>query len=303
VSDESTAMIDPEGRELLMGLLRRLALDDGIGVVHVTHRAGEARAADATFNLGFARRATVRVDRRVTTRAPGSPVIVLRRVGYVYSRATPWAHRALEGVDLLIGDGESVLVVGHNGSGKSTLAWIIAGLIAPTEGEALLDGEPLHTQVGRVGLAFQHARLQLLRPTVENEVRSASDATTDDVHRALMAVGLDPGTFAERRIDELSGGQLRRVVLAGVLAASPRALVLDEPFAGLDDDGRAELTSVLSAVRASRQIALVIVSHDRDLPDGVVDRVVELEDGCITRDHFVAGAASRVRDVPDETPA
>ncbi len=306
VSDESTAMIDPEGRELFMTLLRRLAADDGMGVVHVSHRPGDAAVADATFNLGAARTASAPGRGRRVAGVPRSPVIVLDGVGYVYSRATPWAHRALEAVDLTIHNGESVLVVGHNGSGKSTLAWIIAGLLAPTEGEALLDGEPLYNQVGRVGLAFQHARLQLLRPTVENEVRSASGATSEDTRRALLAVGLEPRTFADRRIDVLSGGQLRRVVLAGVLAGRPRALVLDEPFAGLDEDGRAELTSLLGAVRASREIALVIVSHDRDLRDGVIDRVVELEDGRITRDQPVDAAATNAaatRDVTDETPA
>jgi len=95
---------------------------------------------------------------------------------------------------------------------------------------------------------------------------------------------LDPADFGARRVDELSGGQMRRVVLAGVIASQPRAIVLDEPFAGLDADGRAELDTVLSGLRRRHDIALVIVSHDRDLPAGLVDRIVELEAGRITRD-------------------
>jgi energy-coupling factor transporter ATP-binding protein EcfA2 len=124
----------------------------------------------------------------------------------------------------------------------------------------------------------------LLRPTVLDEVRSAAGVDRDVAGAALTAVGLDPSRYGARRVDELSGGQMRRVVLAGVVAAEPRAIVLDEPFAGLDADGREELDTVLTELRNRRHLALVIVSHDRDLPAGLVDRVVELEAGRITRD-------------------
>jgi energy-coupling factor transport system ATP-binding protein len=282
VSDEATAMVDPEGRSQLMRLLRELATRDGIGVVHVSHRAAEAALADRTVALGA--RPTTSVPGAAPSVPAGATVLALEGVGYVYSRGTPWEHRALTDVDLTIGEAESVLVVGHNGSGKSTLAWLLAGLLAPTEGRALLDGEPLWQHVGRVGLAFQHARLQLLRPTVRSEVRSASRASREAVDDALTSVGLDPALFGSRRIDDLSGGQTRRVVLAGVLAASPRVIVLDEPFAGLDDQGQAELTAVLADVRSTRRVAIVIISHDRELPAGVVDRVVELASGRVVRD-------------------
>jgi energy-coupling factor transporter ATP-binding protein EcfA2 len=151
----------------------------------------------------------------------------------------------------------------------------------------LLDDEPIVGQVGRIGLSFQHARLQLLRPTVLDEVRAAGGVDDGGARAALMSVGLDPYELGSRRVDELSGGQMRRVVLAGVLAAQPRAIVLDEPFAGLDADGRAELDTVLTGLRRQRDLALVIVSHDRDLPIGLVDRIIELESGRITRDEPV----------------
>src|SRR6185437_11710757 len=146
----------------------------------------------------------------------------------VYSRKTPWANRALTDVDLTIRTGEAIVVVGHNGSGKSTLAWILSGLLTPSEGSARLDDKPIFDQVGRVGLSFQHSRLQLLRPTVLDEVRSAGGVDDTGARDALTAVGLDPFRFANRRVDELSGGQMRRVVIAGVLASQPRAIILDE---------------------------------------------------------------------------
>ena len=187
----------------------------------------------------------------------------------MYSRRTPWAHRALADVNLRVDRGEALLVVGHNGSGKSTLAWILAGLLDPSEGDARIEGRPLRTVVGQVGVAFQHARLQLLRPTVGAEVTAASGASASAAWRALSDVGFEPSTIGLRRVDELSGGEARRVVLAGALAARPSALVLDEPFAGLDERARAELSAALDrACACERGMTLICVSHDRDLPRG-----------------------------------
>jgi energy-coupling factor transport system ATP-binding protein len=294
ISDESTAMVDTTGRAQLVALMTDLGHRDGLGVVHVTHRAAEAAEADRTITLSGGRivatPARLRSDdaaRETARRSPvrlGPPLITLAGVGHVYSRKTPWANRALSGVDLTIRVGEAIVVVGHNGSGKSTLAWILAGLLAPSEGIAHLDGRPIVEQVGRVGLSFQHARVQLLRPTVLDDVRAAGGVDDGAASDALRAVGLDPSQFGSRRVDELSGGQMRRVVLAGVLAAQPRAIVLDEPFAGLDASGRAELDALLSDLRHRRDLALVIVTHDRDLPGGLVDRLVELEAGHVIGD-------------------
>jgi energy-coupling factor transport system ATP-binding protein len=293
VSDESTAMVDSDGRATLVALLRDLA-QDGVGVVHVTHLPNEADVADRTVVLDAGRivpkAPPVPTNGVLATRprrAPlGKPVIELRGVGHVYSRGTPWAKRALTGIDLTIHERESALVVGRNGSGKTTLAWIMAGLIVPSEGEALVDGEPIAEHVGRVGLAFQHARLQLLRPTVLDEVKVAAGVEERAALAALQTVGLD-ASIAPRRIDELSGGQMRRVVLAEVLASRSRAIVLDEPFAGLDLEGRTDLETALVRVRDEHGIPLVIVSHDRDLPAALVERVIELEAGRIVRDERV----------------
>jgi energy-coupling factor transport system ATP-binding protein len=295
VSDEATAMVDADGRVALVRLLRDLATD-GVSVVHVSHYANEADAADRTIALEQGRIAThaddaLRSDGTLVVagapRGRTPPVVELRGVGHVYSRGTPWAKRALTGIDLTIEERESLLVVGHNGSGKSTLAWIVAGLTVPSEGTALMEGEPIAAGAGRVGLSFQHARLQLLRPSVLDDVRTAAGIDEYAARRVLGQVGLDADLF-DRRVDELSGGQMRRVVLAGVLAARPRVIVLDEPFAGLDFEGRADLERLLVRIRDDYGVALLIVSHDRDLPDTLVERVVELDNGRIARSDIAA---------------
>ena len=106
-------------------------------------------------------------------------MIRLDDVGHVYAAGTPWAHRALAGVQLRIEDGERLLVVGHNGSGKSTLAWILAGLLQPSEGRATLDGELLDAGSGKTAMAFQYARLQLLRPTIAEDVGFGTEVDDD----------------------------------------------------------------------------------------------------------------------------
>jgi energy-coupling factor transport system ATP-binding protein len=171
----------------------------------------------------------------------------------------------------------------------------MAGLVPPSEGAALVDGRSVGERVGTVALAFQHARLQLLRPVVLDEVRSAARVSGPRAYNALRDVGLD-ASFANRRVDELSGGQLRRVVLASVIARGTQVIILDEPFAGLDAEGRADLEALLVQLRQEHGVALVIVSHDYDLPESLIERVVELRAGRIVRDE-------RTPDPVDESEA
>jgi energy-coupling factor transporter ATP-binding protein EcfA2 len=288
LSDETTAMIDRAGREQVVDLLASVAAD-GTAVVHVTHRAEEAARAERRFALeaGVLVPAVAAPEPApARLEAPPAPadrpvLLSLSAVGHLYGQATPWEHRALAGIDLELRLGDGVLIVGRNGSGKSTLAWILAGLVAPSEGTACLRDRPLHTRPGAVALSFQHARLQLLRATVRADVRAASGVDADRADAALAQVGLDPSAFGDRRVDALSGGEQRRVALAGLLAGEPEVLVLDEPFAGLDAEGRAGLAAVLANLRVSRGLTLVIVSHDTEGLEGVVDHTVELEGGRI----------------------
>ena len=292
VADEATAMVDPEGRAGLVDLLRSVA-DDGTAVAFITHRADETVRADRVITVESGRistrpASTPAAAPRVTTAPLGPPLIRLSAVGHVYARRGPWAHRALQDVELVLAEGEGVLVVGRNGSGKSTLAWILAGLLVPSEGEAKLRGRPVDLCLGEVALAFQHPRLQLLRDRVGADVRAASGADTAAADHALTLVGLDPGQFRGRHVDHLSGGEQRRVALAGLLAARPRLLVLDEPFAGLDSAGVSELTVLLARLRSETGLTLVVVSHDTETLGPVVEREVRVEDGRIVADTRLA---------------
>jgi energy-coupling factor transport system ATP-binding protein len=289
VSDEATAMLDRPGRRRLLALLRSVA-DEGVAVVHVTHHPDEAAAADRIVRLERGRVVTgvVPDERPLPPRSrpageTGAAAIALRGLGHVYAAGTPWAHRALAGVDLDIAAGESVLLVGPNGSGKSTLAWVVAGLVVPTEGKVLVGGAPADTQVGTIALSFQHARLQLLRPTVAQDIAVGLDVDDEGVDAALAAVGLDRG-FRDRSVDRLSGGELRRVALAGALVRRPAVLVLDEPFAGLDPAARVDLAWTLHDLRERSGTTLLVVSHDFDEAAPVTDRVVALAAGRVAHD-------------------
>ena len=307
ISDESTAMVDGPGREKLMELLSGLPAKAGMTVVHVTHRHEETLGADHRYRLsGGLLEADSRGDSRGDDATPaeaatrnGAPVgppaaaaaLELRGVGHTYGAGSPWAHQALEGVDLDIAPGEGVLVVGTNGSGKSTLAWIMAGVLRPSRGWCTLGGEPVRSRTGAVGLAFQHARLQLQRSTVKSDLLAAGAEDEDDAAVHLGAVGLDWSELSERRIDELSGGQQRRVALAGVLSRRPSVLVLDEPLAGLDQPSQESLVSLLARLRHERGMTVVVISHDLEGMERACDRVVRLHDGRVTFDGPRAGAS------------
>jgi energy-coupling factor transporter ATP-binding protein EcfA2 len=211
-------------------------------------------------------------------------VIELRGVGHVYSDGSPWAHRALEGVHLTIATGERLVVVGANGSGKSTLAWAVAGLLEPSEGEVLLDGEPIDLTRGQTAIAFQHARLQLFRATVQSDIRFGTTVPEWAVDEALALVGLDPVSFRNRRVDELSGGEQRRVVLAGAIVRRPRVLVLDEPLAGLDRVGRRQLVELLDRMQSTIPISILSVTHDLAYAHLLGQRAIVLEGGRVAAD-------------------
>ena len=290
IADEVTSMVDPQGRDDLIRVLADLPRRHGITVVLVTHRDAEARAADRVIHLTDGAIVAhhpewMRPERLVPvlpqTRGVGAPLLVVDGVGHTYLEGSPWEVTALHRVDLEVQRGDGLLIVGGNGSGKSTLAWILAGLVRPTRGRVLLNGEPTADDVGSVGLGFQHARLQLQKTTVGDEIMAVGGESVGsaEVGRVLDLVAL-PREFAAKRVDSLSGGQMRRVVLASLIASDPEVLVLDEPLAGLDPQAREEVLSVLKSLRDGGA-TIVIISHDLESLDQVCNRRVELVAGIL----------------------
>ncbi len=290
IADEFTSMIDQQGRDLLIDVLAALPERHRTALVHITHFDNEAASADRTINLSESPDNTSMVEiapAPVPTGAvdPGSRHTVLEvvGVGHEYNRGTPWAKTALSDISFGVEQGDGLLIHGGNGSGKSTLAWIMAGLTVPTAGACLIDGKPTYDHVGAVALSFQTARLQLMRSHVDLELASVagfSPRDHDRVAAALEAVGLDP-ELGKRRIDQLSGGQMRRVVLAGLLACAPRVLILDEPLAGLDAASQRGLLRVLADLRRNRGVTLVVISHDFVGLSEVCPRTIHLRSGVL----------------------
>ena len=288
IADEITSMVDQRGREALLNVLSGLADRRRMALVHITHYNSEAEIASRTVNLSESADNMVMVAHAapptttvVAAPRAGAPVLELSGVGHEYGSGTPWAKSALRDVSFTVNEGEGVLIHGGNGSGKSTLAWIMAGLIAPTTGSCLVRGRPAHEHVGDVAIAFQAARLQLLRSTVDLEVASAAGFSPYDTARvvaALATVGLD-GSLARRRVDQLSGGQMRRVVMAGLLARWPQALILDEPLAGLDAASQRGLLTLLTDLRRNAGLTVIVISHDFGGLEELCPRTLHLDTG------------------------
>jgi energy-coupling factor transport system ATP-binding protein len=298
IADEVTTMVDQPGREALLGVLSGLTDRHRMALVHITHYNNEADSADRAISLGESGDNTDMVE---TAAAPAAtvatghhssaPVLELARVSHEYGSGTPWAKTALRDISFTVHEGDGLLIHGGNGSGKSTLAWIMAGLTIPTGGSCLLAGQPAHEQVGAVAISFQAARLQLMRARVDLEVASAAGFSFYDhtrVASALATVGLDPA-LARRRIDQLSGGQMRRVVLAGLLARSPRALVLDEPLAGLDAASQRGLLRLLEDLRRNVGLTVVVISHDFAGLEDLCPRILHLREGVLEPASTTAG--------------
>ena len=306
IADEVTSMVDQDGRDAVMSVLSGLTRNHRTALVHITHYNNEAEAADRTVNLtgrGIAdntadvpmvEKADVHPATAIDDVPRGAPVLELNGVSHEYALGTPWAQTALRDIDFAVHEGDGVLIHGLNGSGKSTLAWIMAGLLEPASGSCLLDGRPVSDQVGAVAISFQAARLQLMRSHVALEIASTAGFSMYDqakVTEALRTVGLEP-TLASRRIEQLSGGQMRRVVLAGLLARKPRALILDEPLAGLDGASQQGLLQLLVDLRRRERLTVVVISHDFAGLEELCPRILHLENGVLAATPTAAGGMS-----------
>ena len=230
--------------------------------------------------------------------------ILIEKLEYTYSGGAG-SSPALAGIDLTIGDGELVGIIGPTGSGKSTLVQHLNGLLRPDRGRVLVDGVDLadrHTDLKairqKVGLVFQYPEHQLFEETVLEDVAFGPrnlgippDIVKERAVRALLTVGLDPAEIGPRSPFALSGGQMRRVALAGVLAMEPRILILDEPTAGLDPRGRHDILGHIQRLRDERGITVILISHNMEQVARLASRLVVLNAGRIllegpTRDVF-----------------
>ena len=224
--------------------------------------------------------------------------IVIEHLNYVYMTGGPYETKALSDVNLTIHDGEFIGLIGHTGSGKSTLVQHLNGLIMPTSGRVLVDGMDLADKGTdrravrqRVGLVFQYPENQLFEETVEKDIAfgpknlGLDDAEIDRrVRDAMRRVALDYDRLHERSVFELSGGQMRRVAIAGVLAMEPQVLVLDEPCAGLDPRGREEILGLIKRLHEEAGTTIVMVSHSMDDVASLAERVIVMNHGEIVMD-------------------
>ncbi len=217
--------------------------------------------------------------------------IVAEKLTYDYSQGGLGVTHALKGVDLTIPDGCVYGIIGHTGSGKSTLVQHFNGLLQPHSGRVLVDSldasdKKLLPQIRqKVGMVFQYPEYQLFEETVFKDVAFgpmnhgvSGEALNFAVNEALLLVGLEPDLFASKSPFELSGGEKRRVALAGVLSMHPKALVLDEPMAGMDPQGRELFSQLIRRLKADGR-TLVVVSHHMDEIAEICDYIAVLNEG------------------------
>ena len=223
-----------------------------------------------------------------------TPIIELRQLTHIYSQGTPFEHVALENVDLTVAPGEYLAVIGRTGSGKSTLMQHLNGLLRPTSGQVLFEGEDIWGSKERtrqvrfqVGLVFQYPEYQLFEETVYRDIAfgptnmGLDQAEVDRrVRQAARFVGLSDHTLEKSPFD-LSGGQKRRVAIAGVIAMEPKVLILDEPTAGLDPAGAAQILGNIRAYHREKKAAIILVSHSMNEVAREAQRLVVFRDGTI----------------------
>ena len=224
--------------------------------------------------------------------------IVAEKVSYVYMPGSPFEAEALSDVSFTISDGEFVGIIGHTGSGKSTLVQHFNALIKPTSGKITVQGVDigekgisLNSLRQKVGLVFQYPEYQLFEETVEKDVAFgpknlglSPEEVDRRVRRAMEWVHLDYDRYAQRSPFELSGGQMRRVAIAGVLAMESKVLILDEPTAGLDPRGRDRILDMVKQLHAQGGVTVIMVSHSMDDISRLATRLIVMNKGRLVAD-------------------
>ena len=238
------------------------------------------------------------------------PILEVRNLDYIYSAGTPFEHKALDNVSFALAPGEFVGIIGHTGSGKSTLMQQMNGLLKPTSGQVLLDGVDIWSDKKltrqarfRVGLVFQYPEYQLFEETVYRDIafgpkNMGLDEKEVDrrVREAAGFVGLTQAQLEVSPFD-LSGGQKRRVAIAGVIAMEPEVLILDEPTAGLDPVGRAEILGNIEAYRQAKNATIMMVSHSMEDVARLTDRLLVMNGSQLAMDGTPSEVFSRAQEL------
>ena len=226
-----------------------------------------------------------------------NPILEVKNLNYIYSAGTPFEHQALDNVNFSVNRGEFIGIIGHTGSGKSTLMQQLNGLLKPTSGQVLLDGQDIWSDKRltrqarfRVGLVFQYPEYQLFEETVYKDIAFGPknmglkpEEIDRRVREAAGFVGLTEKQLEVSPFD-LSGGQKRRVAIAGVIAMEPEVLILDEPTAGLDPVGQAEILGNIEAYRKAKNATIMMVSHSMEDVARLTDRLLVMNGSKLAMD-------------------
>ena len=241
-----------------------------------------------------------------------APILQVRNLTYIYSAGTPFEHKALDNMNFSVERGEFIGIIGHTGSGKSTLMQHLNGLLKPTSGQVLLDGKDIWSDKKltrqarfRVGLVFQYPEYQLFEDTVYKDIAFgpknmglSKEEIDRRVREAAGFVGLREDQLEVSPFD-LSGGQKRRVAIAGVIAMEPEVLILDEPTAGLDPVGREEILANIESYRKAKNATIMMVSHSMNDVARLTDRLLVLNGSHLAMDGTPGEVFSHAWDLED----
>lgn len=239
-----------------------------------------------------------------------APILQVKNLNYIYSAGTPFEHKALDNVSFSLERGEFVGIIGHTGSGKSTLMQQLNGLLKPTSGQVLLDGVDIWSDKKltrqarfRVGLVFQYPEYQLFEETVYKDIAFgpknmglSQNEIDRRVREAAGFVGITDQQLQASPFD-LSGGQKRRVAIAGVIAMEPEVLILDEPTAGLDPVGREGILSNIESYRRAKNATILMVSHSMEDVARLTDRLLVMKGSQLAMDGTPAEVFTRAEEL------
>lgn len=224
--------------------------------------------------------------------------IEVKNLSHVYSPGLPYETKALEDISFAVEQGEFVALIGHTGSGKSTLVQHLNGLVKPTSGQVLVNGTDINEKSEaaralrrRIGIVFQYPEYQLFEETVLKDVcfgpknqGYSDEQCLSRARHALSLVGLDPDEYGELSPFSLSGGEKRRVAIAGTLAMRPDFIILDEPTAGLDPKGHTDILNMIRRIRESYQMSILFVTHNMDDAALLAERILVMDRGRLVLD-------------------